>query len=617
MRIAMVSEHASPLAVLGGVDAGGQNVHVAALARSLARRGAEVVVHTRRDDPGLPESVALAPGVCVHHVDAGPPAAIPKDDLLPHMDAFARELRAAWREQRPDVVHAHFWMSGLASLAAAGRLGVPVVQTFHALGVVKRRYQGDQDTSPPERLEIERRIVRRAHHIVATCTDEAFELMRLGADRERLTVVPCGVDLSRFRPDGPVAERRPGLRRVLCVGRLVERKGVGNVITALASVPGAELVIAGGPDGSELDGDPQAQRLRALAEHEGVADRVVLLGRVSRADLPALMRSADAVVCVPWYEPFGIVPLEAMACGVPVVASAVGGMIDSVVDGVTGLHVPPRDPDRLAAVLGPLLASDERAAQLGSAGVRRARQLFDWERVAAATHDVYRELVAARTTRPAGASRGRRFARVPTAGEHLAALGTALAGLSVDADRLERWGRELAERLLAGGRVLAVGNGGSAAQAEHFTAELVGRYVTERTPLSAICLHADAAALTAIGNDYGPEEAFARQVYAHGRRADVLVALSTSGTSANVLAAAEAARDCGLTVWGLTGPGPTALAERCDETLEVDAPTTATVQELHLVALHAVCGALDRAVAAASHSRRAHPARQPAEVRRG
>src|SRR5687768_12295298 len=130
MRIAMVSEHASPLAVLGGVDAGGQNVHVAALAEALARRGAEVVVHTRRDDPELPERVAPAPGVWVRHVDAGPPAELPKDELLPHMRAFSRQLRAAWRVQRPDLVHAHFWMSGLASLAAAERLDLPVVQTF-------------------------------------------------------------------------------------------------------------------------------------------------------------------------------------------------------------------------------------------------------------------------------------------------------------------------------------------------------------------------------------------------------------------------------------------------------------------------------------------------------
>src|SRR4029453_10851622 len=200
----------------------------------------------------------------------------------------------------------HFWMSGMAALAAAATTDTPVAQTFHALGIVKRRYQGDKDTSPPERLATERRIVRSAAHIVATCTDEAFELMRLGADRERLTVVPCGVDLELFHPDGPVAPRRGGLRRLLCVGRLVERKGVGNAIIALADLPGTELVLAGGPGAGELGGDPEARRLQALAADHGVADRVVLLGRVSRADLPALMRSADAVVAVPWYPPFGI-----------------------------------------------------------------------------------------------------------------------------------------------------------------------------------------------------------------------------------------------------------------------------------------------------------------------
>src|SRR5215211_4013648 len=189
MRIAMVSEHASPLAALGGVDAGGQNVHVAALAQAIARRGAEVVVHTRRDDPGLPARIQMAPGVVVHHVDAGPPAALPKDALLEHMPAFAHELVHAWSADRPDVVHAHFWMSGHAALMAAREVAVPVVQTFHALGVVKRRYQGDKDTSPAQRLGIERDIVRRVDEIVATCTDEVFELVRMGASRHKLTVV--------------------------------------------------------------------------------------------------------------------------------------------------------------------------------------------------------------------------------------------------------------------------------------------------------------------------------------------------------------------------------------------------------------------------------------------
>ena len=598
MRVEMVSEHASPLAVLGGVDAGGQNVHVAALSRALAERGVDVVVHTRRDDPGLPERVELAPGVAVHHVDAGPPRELPKDALLEHMPAFADRLSRRWRARRPDIVHAHFWMSGLACLDAAGGLGIPVVQTFHALGVVKRRYQGDRDTSPPDRLEIERRIVREAGHIVATCTDEVFELVRLGAEHERLTVVPCGVDLQRFRPDGPAEARRPRLRRLLYVGRLVERKGIGNVVSALAALPDAELVVAGGPDAAALDADPEVGRLRKLAAEHGVADRLDLRGRVSRDDLPAIMRSADAVVCVPWYEPFGIVPLEAMACGIPVVASAVGGMIDTVVDGVTGVHVPPRDPERLADALRPLLADRPRRKRLGAAGVRRARQLYDWERVAAATLDVYRGLVAREAAAARGRAGTRRFARVPGADEHVGALARALGGLREQAPRLEDWGRDLAGRLAGGARVLAAGNGGSAAEAEHFTAELVGRFVTDRQPLSALCLHGDGAAFTAIGNDFGPEEAFARQVHAHGRPGDVLVALSTSGASPNVLAAADAAREAGVTVWALTGPAPNPLAARADDAVCVEAATTATVQELHLVALHVLCGAVDRALGA-------------------
>ncbi|MEA2381737.1 MAG: hypothetical protein QOH72_1708 [Solirubrobacteraceae bacterium] len=607
MRIAMVSEHASPLAALGGVDAGGQNVHVAALAEAVARRGARVVVHTRRDDPSLPERVEIAPGVIVHHVDAGPPCAVPKDELLPYMGTFAERLVEAWAVDRPDVVHAHFWMSGYAALLAARERPVPVVQTFHALGVVKRRYQGDEDTSPPERFEIERDIVRRADEIVATCTDEVFELVRLGAARSKLTVVPCGVDLDLFAPEGTRRRRRAGMRRVLCVGRLVQRKGIGNVIEALARIPDTELVVAGGPRREELAADPEALRLRAVAERCGVADRVDLCGRVSRADLPALMRSADVVVCAPWYEPFGIVPLEAMACGVPVVASAVGGMIDTVVDGVTGVHIPPRDPDRLAGVLRGLLDDPQRREEFGQAGVRRARRLYDWGRVATATLDVYARQARSRSPR--------RFRLAPSGGEHLGALQAALQGLESESERLEHWGRTLAGRLLDGGRLLAVGNGGSAAQAQHLTAELVGRYQTDRRPLSALCLHSDGSSFTAICNDYGAEEAFARQVHAHARPGDVLLALSTSGRSPNVLAAARAAAECGVTTWAVTGAAPNPLAELCDDAVCLAGPTTATVQELHLVAIHMLCGAVDREVALRDGGE-AHRGRAPATAGR-
>jgi D-inositol-3-phosphate glycosyltransferase len=397
VKVAMVSEHASPLAMLGGADAGGQNVHVAALAAALARRGTQVVVHTRRDDPALPDRVAAAPGVTVEHVDAGPPHPIPKDQLLPHMNEFAARLRRSWRVDPPDVVHAHFWMSGRAALAACRPLGLPLVQTFHALGVVKRRHQGAKDTSPPSRIREEAMLAKEADRIVATCSEEVFELVRMGADLRRIAVAPCGVDLGLFRPDGPAEPRLAGRHRMLVVSRLVERKGIGNAITALAGVPEAELVVAGGPPADRLDGDREARRLAGLATRLGVADRVQLRGRVGQRDLPALYRSADLVVCVPWYEPFGIVPLEAMACGAPVVASAVGGLVDSVVDGVTGVHVAPRRPDLLGPVLSALLADKARRAALGAAGARRARRRYGWDRIAVSILEVYAGVTAAAT----------------------------------------------------------------------------------------------------------------------------------------------------------------------------------------------------------------------------
>jgi D-inositol-3-phosphate glycosyltransferase len=394
MRVAIVSEHASPLAALGSVDSGGQNVHVAELATELGRRGIEVVVYTRKDDASLPPRVPLSPNVSVAHVEAGPEAEVPKDLLFPYMAEFAGRLASEWAADPPDLVHSHFWMSGWAALAATRRLGLPVVHTFHALGAVKRRHQGAKDTSPPQRIATEASIMLRANHVVATCSDEVFELVRGGVDRNRVSVVPCGVDVNFFTPDGPAEPRREGLARVVVVTRLVERKGVGNVIAAIADVPGVELVIAGGGDVEFLKYDPEARRLWALARSLGVADRVHLLGRVARERVPELLRSADVVVCAPWYEPFGIVPLEAMACGRALVASAVGGLIDTVVHGVTGLHVPPRRPDRIAEALHLLLADRGLRARLGAAGVERARTRYTWQRVADGTLGVYHDLLA-------------------------------------------------------------------------------------------------------------------------------------------------------------------------------------------------------------------------------
>jgi glycosyltransferase involved in cell wall biosynthesis len=397
MRIDLVSEHASPLAAIGGVDAGGQNVHVAALAAGLGQRGHRVTVYTRRDDESLPERVALQDGYEVVHVTAGPPRELPKDELLPHMRAFAHVLRRHWARRPPDVVHAHFWMSGLAAVEAAESLlsPVPVLQTFHALGSVKRRHQGAADTSPRDRIDLERGLCREVAHVVATCTDEVFELRRLGLSRDRVSVVPCGVDTAAFTPNGPVAPRteRP---RLLVLGRLVERKGQDDAVRALTRVPDAELVVVGGPPPEQVDGDPEVRRLRAIASEVGVADRLRFTGSVARADVPAWVRSADVVLAVPWYEPFGITPLEAMACGRPVVATAVGGLVDTVVDGVTGDLVPPRDPARLGETLAALLADDRRRAAYGAAGVARVRDRYRWSRVVADTETVYRQVLARR-----------------------------------------------------------------------------------------------------------------------------------------------------------------------------------------------------------------------------
>ncbi|KES03942.1 glycosyl transferase [Streptomyces toyocaensis] len=395
LSIALVSEHASPLATLGGVDAGGQNVHVAALAGALADRGHRVVVHTRRDAPDLPDRVALRDGVEVHHVPAGPPEPVPKDRLLPYMEEFGQHLARRWRARTPDVVHSHFWMSGLASLRAARELGLPLLHTYHALGTVKRRHQGLADTSPPERIACEIEVGLGCDRVVATCRDEVAELARMGVPAYRVGVVPCGVDTDRFTPAGPVAPRGPLRHRLVQLGRLVPRKGAAVSVAALARLPGTELLVVGGPPRDRLDDDPEVRRLRGVARDAGVADRVRFTGGVDPSGVPALLRSADVVLCPADYEPFGIVPLEAMACGRPVVASAVGGQLDTVADPGTGRLVPPGDPDALAGAVAALLADPAAREACAVAGRRRVLSRYGWPRIAAATEAAYCEVLDA------------------------------------------------------------------------------------------------------------------------------------------------------------------------------------------------------------------------------
>ena len=389
MRVAMISEHASPLSALGGVDAGGQNAHVAELAAACVAQGHEVRVYTRREREDQPRVVAVN-GFEVVHVPAGPATVLPKDDLLPFMGDFAEWMAADWREHwLPDVAHAHFWMSGLAAVTAGRACDVPVVQTYHALGSVKRRHQGDADTSPVHRVAYERQLGRVVDRVVVQCQDEIRELLRMGVPRSQMALVPSGVNTDRFRPDGPAVPRKPGVPRILTVGRLVERKGYEDLIRALPGVPAAELVIVGGPPDGSIDDHPYARRLRSLAERCRVADRVVLAGAVPAADMPRWYRSADLLAAAPWYEPFGLTPLEAMACGVPVVGTAVGGLTDTVVDGITGDLVPARDPRALSSALRRLVTDEVRRFAYSAAAVDRATHSYSWRHVATRLSAVY------------------------------------------------------------------------------------------------------------------------------------------------------------------------------------------------------------------------------------
>lgn len=400
-RVALISEHASPLAAPGGVDAGGQNIYVAHVARCLAGLGHRVDVLTRRDDPALPEVVELCPGVQVRHVDAGPPTFVPKEELLGTMPAFANAAqRLVAAQARPyDVVHANFFMSGWVGLMLQRRHGLPLVTTFHALGLVRREHQGAADGFPPERIAVERALVRRSDVVIAECPQDRLDLERLyGAAAERIATVPGGVDTTEFRPgDRASARARLGLRDdefiVLQLCRLVPRKGVDNVVEAMAllprHVPARLVVVGGGSAHPDARITPEIGRLKGIAQALGVADRVLFVGRRGRHQLRDWYVAADVFVTTPWYEPFGITPLEAMACATPVVGAAVGGIAHTVVDGVTGFHVPPRDPAALALRLLQLYADPALARRLGQAGVERVRTRFTWQQVAARLALVY------------------------------------------------------------------------------------------------------------------------------------------------------------------------------------------------------------------------------------
>jgi D-inositol-3-phosphate glycosyltransferase len=617
-RVALISEHASPLSVIGGVDSGGQNVYVRHVARQLAGHGIEVDVFTRRDAAETETLTSGPDGVRVIQVKAGPAIHVPKEKLLPFMPEFTANVMDYARERGYDVVHANFWMSGLTAAEMKRVLGTPFVITFHALGRVRRLHQGSADGFPSERGDIEERLIREADRIIAECPQDCEDMCQLyDADPNRITVVPCGFDPEELWPvDRSVARRSLGLleheRVVLQLGRMVPRKGVDTVIEALGKFRqsgGMEarlLVVGGDCESPNEESTPEIGRLRKIARIEGVDDLVTFTGRRPRESLKLYYSAADVFVTTPWYEPFGITPLEAMACGTPVIGSSVGGIKYSVADGETGYLVPPRDPDALADKMGSLFDEPEAMRVMGLRAIQRVNEHFTWRHVGESLQSVYEDICngTAPPVQIAKGSSAEESHTMKSAHEEMMirqSFDGAIAALSASRKALGQDLTSAAEMLsecfAQRGKLLVCGNGGSAADAQHLVAELVGRFKNPaRSALPALALTADTAVLTAWANDIGYDDVFARQVEALGWPGDVLVAISTSGRSKNVLAALETARRRKLLTIAMLGGDGGEARTMASVALVVPSVDTQHVQEVHLVLIHTLCELIEERV---------------------
>jgi glycosyltransferase involved in cell wall biosynthesis len=401
MKIALVARHATAPAMQSDQYAAEQAAHVTGLGLALAAQGHNVVIYARKSARGLPDRQTLAPRLTERYIKAGPPAPVAAEQLPQHVAEIGRYLATRWKKDTPDVVHAHHWTSGLAALLAARELPVPVVQSFGSLGLAEQRH-GRPGTADNTRIRMEACIARTVNAVLAQTSDEVSDLASLGIPGMRVRIVPCGVDTSRFSPDGPAARRHAELR-LLHVGSLADHQGIHKLLRIMPELPTAELVIAGGPDPDKLDSDLACKRLGKLAAGLGVADRITFTGHVAGKNLPALMRSADIFVSGASYEPYGGAAISAMACGKPVVANAVGAYADAVIDGTTGLLLPPSRPDLLLKRLRELLATPMKLTGFGIAAADRARSRYSWERIADETAAAYQRCLTDSSGQPAGA----------------------------------------------------------------------------------------------------------------------------------------------------------------------------------------------------------------------
>jgi len=394
MKIALVAQHSTPVPTDTATATPGDDVRVVEMSKSLAGEGHQVTVYARRNRSGLPDRAELAPGVSVEYV--GPSDSSADDSgLVKQIGAFSQPLREQWSKDRPDVVHALRWTSGLAALSAARDLQIPVVQSFDQLGVTERRHGLIPAGAGTERIRLEPAIGRTVNAVVASSYDEESDLTRLGIPRRSIRVVPTGIDTDEFTPEGPVCERGDRHRLVTVADLAAEQESLDILLRAMSKIPGAELVVAGGPLRGELRDDLSYRWLAKLSDSLDLGGRVFFAGQVGRAALPPLLRSADLLVNLNQHDPSAITSIQAMACGTPVVASAVGGQVDAVVDGTTGILVEPGRPALLAQRIRALLAHPMQLEAFSVAATDRARSRYSWDRIAHETLAVYDTALAA------------------------------------------------------------------------------------------------------------------------------------------------------------------------------------------------------------------------------
>ena len=401
LRVAVLSVHTCPLAALGGKETGGMNVYVREVARELGRMGVDVDVFTRSQNPEIPRVVALGANARVIHLPAGPEAPMPREEVHRHLPEFVANLEAFRRREGMDysIVHSHYWLSGVAGLSLSRRWGVPLIQMFHTLGQLKNEVaRAPEELEPDLRIAEEERIVVAADCLVASNPVERAHLVwYYRAAAERIRVIPCGVDTELFRPmDQGEAKAALGLGpapALLYVGRLSPIKGLETLLEALPRVPQRgepipTLVVVGGDTDEPQNG--HVARLRERVATLGLGGAVRFLGAQPQEGLRLYYAAAEVTVMPSYYESFGMVALEAMACGRPVIASRVGGLTTTVQEGVTGYLVPEGDPLVLADRISAILRDADLRGRLGREAARRAAQ-YRWPCVAEAVCRLYTE----------------------------------------------------------------------------------------------------------------------------------------------------------------------------------------------------------------------------------